>query len=153
MTVDRSFVEANRAQLDRMRAFVEQATEEDLRTPMPDGWTAGAVLAHLSFWDQRALVMIDMVDRGLTPPPHDDEDVDWINDTTKRFFVAMEPRQAGQLAVQIADEIDRRIAALSDERLTEAAGRWFTPLRWEDRQEHLDEIERAIALRVTGGAT
>jgi hypothetical protein len=153
MTFDRSFVEANRTALDRMRAFVEQATDEDLRTPMPEDWTAAAVLAHLAFWDQHALVLIDMVDRGETPPEHDDASVDWINDTTKRFFVAMEPREAALLAVEIADETDRRVAALSDERLDEAAQRWFTPLRWEDRQEHLDEIERAIASRGRGGAT
>jgi hypothetical protein len=141
---DRSFVEANRLQLERMRAFVDRATDEDLRTPMPAGWTPAAVLGHLAFWDQHALVIIDMVDRGLTPPPHDDEAVDWINDTSKRFLVAMDPRAAALLAVQIAEETDRRIAALSDERLEVATERWFTTDRWEDRQEHLDEIEQAL---------
>jgi hypothetical protein len=146
---DRSFVEANRAQLERMRDFVDRATDDDLRTPMPAGWTPAAVLGHLAFWDQHALVIMDMVGRGLTPPPHDDATVDWINDTTKRFLVAIEPRAAALLALQIADETDRRIAALSDGQLEEATGRWFTARRWEDRQEHLDEIEHALA----GGAT
>ena len=149
MPFDRSFVEANRVQLERMRAFVDRATDDDLRTPMPAGWTPAAVLGHLAFWDQHALVIIDMVDRGETPPSHDDATVDWINDTSKRFLVAMEPRAAALLAVQIADETDRRMAALSDERLEEATERWFTTRRWEDRQEHLDEIEHALAGRAT----
>ena len=149
MPFDRSFVEANRLQLERTRDFVNRATDDDLRTPMPAGWTPAAVLGHLAFWDQHALVIIDMVDRGLTPPPHDDATVDWINDTAKRFLVALEPRAAALLAVQIADETDRRIAALSDERLEVATERWFTVNRWEDRQEHLDEIERALADRAS----
>jgi len=141
---DRSFVEANRLQLERMRAFADRATDDDLRTPMPAGWTPAAVLGHLAFWDQHALVIIDMLDRGLTPPPHDDATVDWINDTAKRFLLALEPRTAALLAVQIGDETDRRIASLSDERLEAATERWFTTNRWEDRQEHLDEIEHAL---------
>ena len=145
MPFDRSFVEANRVQLERMRAFVDRATDDALRTPMPAGWTPAAVFGHLAFWDQHALVIIDMVDRGLTPPPDDDGTVDWINDTAKRFLLAIEPRAAALLAVQIADETDRRIAALSDERLEVATQRWFTARRWEDRQEHLDEIEHALA--------
>ena len=149
MPFDRSFVEANRVTLERMREFVDRATDDELRTPMPAGWTFAAVLGHLAFWDQHALVIIDMVDRGLTPPPHDDEAVDWINDTSKRFLVAMDPRAAALLAVQIAEETDRRIAALSDPRLQEATERWFTARRWEDRQEHLDEIEHALAGRVS----
>ena len=149
MPFDRSFVEANRAALERIREFVDRATDDDLRTPMTAGWTPAAVLGHLAFWDQHALVIIDMVDRGLTPPPHDDEAVDWINDTSKRFLVAMDPRAAALLAVQIAEETDRRIAALSDARLQEATERWFTARRWEDRQEHLDEIEHALAVRVS----
>ena len=104
MPFDRSFVEANRVQLERMRAFVDRATDDDLRTPMPAGWTPAAVFGHLAFWDQHALVIIDMVDRGLTPPPHDDGTVDWINDTAKRFLLAIEPRAAALLAVQIAKE-------------------------------------------------
>ena len=144
MPFDRSFVEANRAALERMREFVDRATDDELRTPMPAGWTPAAVLGHLAFWDEHALVIIDMVDRGLTPPPHDDATVDWINDTAKRFLVALQPRAAALLAVQIAEETDRRIAALSDARLQEATERWFTARRWEDRQEHLDEIEHAL---------
>ena len=62
----------------------------------------------------------------------------------KRFLVALQPRAAALLAVQIAEETDRMIAALSDERLEVATERWFTTDRWEDRQEHLDEIEHAL---------
>jgi hypothetical protein len=143
--IDRSFVDANREQLDRMRGLAERLTDDELRTPMSDGWTVGAVLGHLAYWDQRVLVLLDMQDRGLDPPAYDEASVDWINDTAKPFLVAMEPRSLARLAVEIAGETDRRIADLSDERLEQATARWFTPRRWEDRKEHMDEIDQALA--------
>jgi hypothetical protein len=147
MGTDRSYAEENRAELERMRAFVEGASDEDLRTPMPDGWTVAAVLAHLAFWDQRVLVLDDMAERGVTPPPYHEEDVDWINDTSKRFLLALEPRAAARLALQIAEEADRRVVGLSDERRADAQARLYNPKRWQDRREHLDEIEQALAVQ------
>ena len=145
MPVDRSFVEANRASLDRMRTFVDAATDDDLRTEMPAGWTVSAVLGHLAFWDQRVQVVLDMVEEGVKPPPYDEGSVDWINDTAKRFLLAMEPRALARLAVDVATRTDERVANLSDELLDEATQTWFTQERWRDRTEHLDEIDQALA--------
>jgi hypothetical protein len=145
MPVDRSYIDANRASLDRMRTFVETATDDDLRTEMPAGWTVSAVLGHLAFWDQRVQVVLDMVEEGVKPPPYDEGSVDWINDTAKRFLLAMEPRALARLAVEIATQTDERVATLSDELLDEATQRWFTERRCDDRNEHLDEIEQALA--------
>jgi hypothetical protein len=153
MTKDRSYVEANGTQLERMRTLVDRATDEELAAPMPDGWTVAGVLGHLAFWDQRVLVVLDMEERGVTVPPYDDAEVDWINDTAKRFLVAMQPRAAAQLAVRIAEEADRRVAELSDERVEHAGETWFNPFRSEDRKEHLDEIEHQLASRERGGTT
>jgi hypothetical protein len=147
MSVDRSYVEANRASLDRMRTFVGAATDDDLRTEMPAGWTVSAVLGHLAFWDQRVQVVLDMVEEGVKPPPYDEMSVDWINDTAKRFLLEMEPRSLARLAVQIATRTDERVASLSDDLLDEATQTWFTQERWRDRTEHLDEIDQAIAAR------
>jgi len=147
MSVDRSFIEANRGSLDRMRIFVEAATDDDLRTEMPAGWTVAAVLGHLAFWDQRVQVVLDMVEEGVKPPPYDEGSVDWINDTAKRFLLAMEPRALTRLALDIATRTDDRVAHLSDEVLDEATQRWFTERRCDDRNEHLDEIEQALAGR------
>ena len=145
MPVDRAYIDANRASLDRMRTFVETATDDDLRTEMPAGWTVSAVLGHLAFWDQRVQVVLDMVDEGVKPPPYDEGSVDWINDTAKRFLLAMEPRALARLAVEIATRTDERVANLSDELLDEATQTWFTEQRWRDRNEHLDEIDQALA--------
>jgi hypothetical protein len=145
MPVDRSYIEANRASLDRMRTFVDAATDDDLRTEMPAEWTVSAVLGHLAFWDQRVQVVLDMVEEGVKPPPYDEGSVDWINDTAKRFLLAMEPRALARFAVEIATRTDERVANLSDELLEEATQTWFTQQRWRDRTEHLDEIDQALA--------
>jgi len=145
MSVDRSFIEANRRSIDRVRTFVEAATDDDLRTEMPAGWTVAAVLGHLAFWDQRVQVVLDVVEEGVKPPPYDEGSVDWINDTAKRFLLAMEPRALARLALDIATRTDERVAHLSDEVLDEATQLWFTERRCDDRNEHLDEIEHALA--------
>ena len=147
MEEDRSYVEANRRSLERMASFVQTATDDDLRTEMPAGWTASAVLGHLAFWDQRVQVVLDMVEEGVKPPPYDEGSVDWINDTAKRFLLAMEPRSLARLALEIATTTDERVAHLSDEVLDEATQLWFTERRGDDRNEHLDEIEQALAAR------
>ena len=147
MAIDRSYVEANRASLDRMRTFVETATEDDLRTQMPAGWTVGAVVGHLAFWDERVSVILDMLERGVKPSPYDEEAVDWINDTAKRFLLEMDPRALAELALRIAAVTDERLAELPDETLLEVTQLWCTQERWRDRTEHLDEIDQALAAR------
>ena len=144
MPVDRSYIEANREALGRMRTFVETATDDNLRTAMPAGWTVSAVLGHLAFWDQRVAVVLDMVEEGVKPPPYDEGSVDWINDTAKRFLLAMEPRALAELAVQIATATDDRVADLPDDVLDEVTSLWFTERRSDDRNEHLDEIDQAL---------
>jgi len=148
MTIDRSYVEANRASLDRMRAFVEATTDDDLRTEMPAGWTVGAVLGHLAFWDERVSVILEMLERGDKPSPYDEEAVDWINDTSKRFLLEMDPRDLAELALEIAATTDDRLASLPDETLLEVTRLWCTQERWRDRTEHLDEIDRALGRSV-----
>jgi hypothetical protein len=144
VAIDRSYIDANRASLDRMRSFVDGASDDELRTPMPAGWTVGAVLGHLAFWDERVTVILDMLERGVKPSPYDEQAVDWINDTSKRFLLAMEPRALADLSLEIGASTDERLAGLSDDALLEVTQLWCTQERWRDRTEHLDEIDRAL---------
>jgi Mycothiol maleylpyruvate isomerase N-terminal domain len=56
MSVDRTFIAENDAERARLRALVTRLNDADLARPMPTGWTIAAILAHLAFWDQRALL-------------------------------------------------------------------------------------------------
>ena len=144
MSADRSYVKKNDAERERLRALVARASDTDLAKPMPAGWTVAGVLGHLAFWDQRILVLLDGWERGVSPRLEIAADVDWINDAGKPFLLALPPRKAAEMAVAIAEAVDRKVAALSDDFVAKnaAAGSPLNLLRAEHRKEHLDEIER-----------
>ena len=147
--MDRSFVEENRAALDRLRAFVERVTATEFEQPMEVGWTVASVLGHMALWDLRVVAQLDLwgADGSGTPPRYDEDAVDWINDATKPLISALEPRVAARIAVETAEAADRRVAAMSDELFAtnEASGLPINPQRVEHRLEHLDEVEQALS--------
>lgn len=152
--MDRPYVSQNNHERARLRALVDRLSDRDLSHPLEAGWTIAAVLAHLAFWDQRILTLIERWEKdGLRSVPRsiDGKDVDWINDSAKALCLALAPRAAARLAVAVADAVDRRVEALSDELITAnaKAGGPITLLRAEHRRVHLDEIERALG---QGGA-
>src|SRR5262245_36752854 len=146
MAVDRSYVSDNDRERARLRALIDRLSDADLVKPMAGGWTVAGVLAHLAFWDQRIVVLLDQWQRSPAVAPRAEiaGDVDWINDAGKPLCLALAPRRAAELAVAIADEADRKVAAMSDDLLARnaAAGRPLNPSRAVHRREHLDEIER-----------
>lgn len=149
MSVDRTFITENNTERARLRALVTRLNDADLARPMPAGWTIAAILAHLAFWDQRALLLLEQWEQsGLAALPHglNDVDVSWINDAAKPMFLALAPRAAADLAVAIAEAIDRKAAALADDFVAKnvAARTPVSLVRAEHRREHLDEIEAAL---------
>jgi hypothetical protein len=146
--LDRSHVTENNAERERLRSLVMRSSDEELSRPMPGGWTVAAVLAHLAFWDARALFSLDKWGRGVEPSAGDYEPDDpaWINDSAKPLCLALQPRDAAQLAVRLADDADGRVEALSEELLEKIRQVGpFDPSRANHRKEHLDEIERALS--------
>ncbi len=148
MSVDRSYVAENDAERERLRSLVTRLSDAELSRPMPAGWTVAAVLAHIGFWDARAIFFLDRWGRGGEPSTADyePEDVDWVNDSGKPLCLALPPRAAAQLALRLAEEADGKVEALSDELLAkiQAAGSPIGLSRATHRKEHLDEIEYAL---------
>jgi hypothetical protein len=149
VTADRSYVDANRAALDRLKGFVEKASDADLALPMEAGWTVASVLAHTAFWDLRVVACVDAWGpdgSGPVPTYYDDAD-DWINDAAKPLISALEPRVAARVTLEAAEAADRAVAELSDElhAKNEALGLPVNPDRADHRLEHLDEIEQILS--------
>jgi hypothetical protein len=144
---DRSYVAENDHERRRLEALVGKLDDAALSRPMPGGWTVAAVLAHLAFWDQRAVLLCEQLARGTAVPTVEPANVDWINDAAKPAQLALPPRRAAALAVEAARASDQAVAALSDESLAKntAAKSPINPLRAEHRRQHLDEIESALA--------
>jgi Mycothiol maleylpyruvate isomerase N-terminal domain len=147
MSVDRGFVDDNSKSRAAVKDLVARLSDADLARPMPAGWTVAAVLGHVAFWDQRILVLLEAWGRNeALPPGARAEDVNWINDAGKPFLLALPPRQGAEVALAIAEAVDRKIEALTDADLTRlaAAGNPINLHRAEHRRAHLDEIAAAL---------
>ena len=147
MTLDRSYVEQNTRERERLRGLVTRLGDDELRASVNEHWTVAGVLGHIAFWDACALVLADKVERGipLSPSDAEPEDVDWINDATRPLIDAIAPRAAAQLAMRLAEETDSRVASLPLALLwPNNATSPLNPFRANHRAEHLDEIEAAL---------
>lgn len=148
MSTDRTYVIQNDAERIRLRSLVARLSDADLARPMPAGWTVAAILAHLAFWDQRILVLLEQWEQSPSKPPRieNEADTDWINDASKPLLLALAPRLAADLAVTIAEAVDGKVAALPDDLVARnaAAGSPLNLIRAEHRAEHLREIEQVF---------
>ena len=145
--MDRSYLEANARELARLRRLVGGLSEEDLGRPADPHWTVAATLLHLAYWDRRALWLADKIERGepFTPAEAEPEPPTWVNDVVRPFLHAIAPRDAARIALETADEIDRRVAALPVDRLwPNDRTSLLNAFRSEHRREHLDRIEQAL---------
>jgi hypothetical protein len=113
---------------------------------LANGWKVSEVLAHLAFWDQRSIILLNKWrDEGITPSPID---VHVVNDTLHPFLAALPPRQAANLALDTAEVIDRILEEAPDELIAAIAalGDRFRLCRSDHRKLHLDKIEKMLQL-------
>jgi hypothetical protein len=149
MAEDRSYIEANDRERERMRSLVEGLDDDALQASVNEYWTVAGVLGHIAYWDIRVLVLAEKIDRGEPWAPGDAEpDGDWLNDSTRPLIHAIRPRDAAEFAMRIAEQTDALVAELPPDRL------WprdpdspISARRSEHRGEHLDEIEAALRAR------
>jgi hypothetical protein len=143
VTVDRSFVELNRAATERIRALASSLTDEELRSPVGEHWTVGVALAHLAFWDRRVVYALDKSERdGKLFIPQIDLAV---NDLSLPLWAAIPPREAARIAIEAAEELDRRMETFPPALLEELFAynqRWV--IRALHRNLHLDEVDAAL---------
>lgn len=77
--MDRPWVAENDAERERLRSLVTRMSDEELSRPMPEGWTVAAVLAHVGFWDARAIYFLDKWGPSGEPSTYEAEDTDAAN--------------------------------------------------------------------------
>ena len=145
--MDRPFVVENARERERLVRLVNRITDEELRFPMWEGWTIAAALAHLSFWDQRALVLMKKWKiSGVASSPIDD---DVTNDSILPLCSAISPRVAARLAVSAAEAIDFELENAKEDLITDIwqLGEKFRLYRSKHRKLHLDQIEGLLNVR------
>ncbi len=147
---DRSYMEENARERERLRDLVEGLSEDELRAPVNECWTVAAVFGHIAFWDARVLSLADKLERGepFSPSDAEPEDVDWINDASRALIHAVPPLELARLSLQIAEETDARVATLPVDRLwpRDPASPLYA-VRASHRGEHLDDVEAALGAR------
>ncbi|MBI5842779.1 MAG: DinB family protein [Chloroflexi bacterium] len=143
MTMDRSFIELNRASTGRIRALAARLSDEEMQHPVGEHWTVAITLAHLAFWDRRTMYVLDMTERGgkLFIPEIDI----FVNDLSLPLWAAIPPREAARIAIETAETLDKRLEDFPPALLEEIHTynkRWV--VRALHRGEHLDEAESAL---------
>jgi uncharacterized damage-inducible protein DinB len=143
MTLDRSFIEQNRAATGRIRALAARLSDEKLQYPVGQQWTVAITLAHLAFWDLRVLQILEMTERDgkLCAPEIDIA----VNDLAPPLWAAIPPREAVRLAVETAEALDRRLEGFPSSLLEQIHAhnqRWV--VRALHRNEHLNEVDAAL---------
>ena len=143
MTLDRSYIERNRASTQRIRALAARLTDEELQHPVGEHWTVAITLAHLAFWDRRVMYVLDMTERdGKLFIPEIDI---FVNDLSLPLWAAIPPREAARIAIETAEVLDRRLEAFPRALLEEIYDyneRWL--VRALHRGEHLDDADAAL---------
>lgn len=144
----RSFAAENTKERNRLIALVERLTDQELRLPLGKDWTIAVALAHLSFWDQRALFLLRKWQQSGTVAPSP-IDVDLTNDSLLSLWSALSPRSAADLAVSCAEQIDRELEEAPSDLIAkiEGLGEDFRLFRSIHRKLHLDEIEKILSTR------
>jgi len=145
--VDRSHEAETDGARARLRALVARLSDDELRRPMPGGWTVAGVLAHAGAWDARAVYWLDTWARTGEPTVYEPENTEAVNESAKPLCLALPPRVAAELALRLAEEADAKVKALSDEMLAKIRATGSPPFnlsRAIHRTEHLDDIERVL---------
>lgn len=147
MTLDRSYIEQNRASTQRIRALAARLTDEEMQTKVGEHWTVAIVFAHLAWWDRRVMYVLDMTEKdGKLFIPEIDM---FVNDLSLPLWAAVPPREAARIAIETAETLDKRLEEYSPELLEEIYNynkRWV--IRALHRGEHLDEADEALTRRM-----
>jgi hypothetical protein len=144
MTVDRSYIARTTASRERLEGMVARLRDEDYGRDAGGGWTVSALFAHLAFWDRLTLERLSRWERdGFTATP---VDADPINDAARPGWLAIPGKAAVAEVVAAARLTDDRMAKVRDDLISAivGAGRLRAIDRSVHRNEHLDQIERAL---------
>jgi hypothetical protein len=145
MPIDRSFIEQNRTVLEKLQKLIASLSDQDLAHSLGDGWTVAVALAHIAFWDQRALVLLERWEHegGVTPSSADAEA---INEAALPAWLAIPPREAAKLALMSAPIVAGKLENVAPEILeqNEALNAGVRILRAAHWTAHIEQIERTL---------
>ena len=107
MTLDRSYIERNRASTKRMRTLVEGLSDAEFAKRVGEHWTVAISLVHIAFWERRLLRVLDETESAgkLAAKTIDIS----VNDLSLPFWAAVPVREAARLVIESAEAVDLRL--------------------------------------------
>ena len=148
MTDVADHVAANAAARDRILRLVSGLAEDRMAEPLDDGWTIGAELAHLAFWDRTHVgrLRAALATGGDLPGPLPSGSVDALNDSGLHGWRLIGGRAAIGLFAEASAEVDAYLATLDQQTVARIRSAGLPRLieRFRHRIEHGDAIERAL---------
>lgn len=142
--MDTGYNERNRTQTRRLTEL-RRLSDEDLLRPVGEHWNVGTALAHIQYWDGRAVGAIEAWRRHGLPLTLWTDGEGVTNDVRLPVWREVPPREALEQAIRTAETLDRIVEDLSPEEAeTVAAQRYRVLDRLRHRSEHLDEIDDAL---------
>ena len=135
--------QANRKSTERMRGIIQGLSKEKMTLTLSNNWPVFVSLAHLAFWDQRVIHVIELAKKNnvLAAPLFDDQ----LNDILTPILYAIPPEAAINLAVNTANSLDLMLEECPKEIINEMMkvnNRLVE--RSLHRNNHLDAIEAII---------
>ena len=130
------------ASRERLGRFIENTSDEELARTVEGEWTGSALLAHTAFWDRRAAWLLRRCQEGRCEPSPDN--LDAINESARPQWRLVPPRAAAREALEAAIAIDALVAGADEELLATMRQLDIRYDRSGHRNEHLDQIERAL---------
>jgi hypothetical protein len=141
-------VSANEEQRERLTEVVQQLTADDHAREVMPGWTIGALLGHLAFWDRLVIERwtVAIADGATVPVSLSDVLTDLINAASLSQWLGMPGPLAGREVVAAAEAVDAYVEGLEEARIVAAEEAGLARLidRSRHRAEHLDAIEAAL---------
>ena len=142
--MDTGYNERNRLQTRRLRGL-RRLSDEDLRRPVGEHWTVGIALAHIQYWDGRAVGALEAWRRHGLPLTLWTDGEGVINDVLLPAWGERAPREALEQAIKTAEALDRIVEELSPEEAEVVSALRYRVLdRSMHRSEHLDEVAAAL---------
>ena len=146
--MDTGYNERNWAQTRRLKAL-RRLNEEDLRRPVGEHWTVAIALAYIQYWDGRAVGALEAWRRHGLPLTLWTNGEGMVNDVRLSVWREMAQREALEQAIETAEVLDRIVENLSSpEAEVVSAQRYRVLDRSLHRSEHLDEVDRALRIRL-----
>ena len=146
--MDTGYNERNRRQTRRLKDL-RRLSDDDLRRPVGEHWTVGIALAHIQYWDGRAVGALDAWRRQGLPLTLWINGEAVVNDVRLPLWRELAPREALEQAIKTAEVLDHMVGDLSSTEATVVSSQRYRVLdRSIHRSEHLDEVDTALDIRL-----